>query len=106
MSSPAEHLTRSGWGPKSSLGLGIAVVLLAAQVPALADWPTYHKDGARTGLDTTAPALSNSVNQQWARSGLDADVYAEPLVYGTMVLVATEGNTVMALRLASQDALA
>src|SRR6267143_2760490 len=105
MSSPAEHLTRSGWGPKSSLGLGIAILLLAAQVPAFADWPTYHKDGARTGLDTTAPALSNSVNQQLARSGLDADVYAEPLVYGTMVLVATEANTVYALDAATGNVL-
>ena len=88
-----------------SLSLGIAVLFLAAQVPAFADWPTYHKDAARTGLDSTAPALMNSVNQQWARTGLDADVYAEPLVYGTMVLVATEANTVYALDAATGNVL-
>src|SRR5437016_8992502 len=97
MSSPAKFPSRGGRGRGFFLSLCIAVLFLAAQVPAFADWPTYHKDGARTGLDTTAPALSNSVNQQWTRSGLDADVYAEPLVYGTMVLVATEANTVYAL---------
>ncbi len=79
-----------------SLGLGLATLFLAAQVPAFADWPTYHKDAARTGLDSTAPALT-SATQQWAHTGLDRTVYAEPLVYGTMVLVATEGNTVYAL---------
>src|ERR1700694_1537627 len=88
-----------------SLSLGIAVLFLAAQVPAFADWPTYHKDAARTGLDSTAPALMNSVNQQWAHTGLDQDVYAEPLVYGTMVLVATEGNTVYALDAATGNLL-
>jgi hypothetical protein len=91
--------------PKFSLALGIAVLFLAAQVPAFADWPTYHKDAARTGLDPTAPALMNSVNQQWAHTGLDADVYAEPLVYGTMVLVATEGNTIYALDAATGNQL-
>ena len=95
----------SGWGPKFVLGLGIAILFLAAQVPAFADWPTYHKDAARTGYDPTAPALSNSVNQQWARTGLDADVYAEPLVYGTMVLVATEANTVYSLDAATGNVL-
>src|SRR6266851_9546962 len=110
MPSPAEHrtpttpsLSGGGQGGGSlprlrgrarvgALTLGLAIFFLAAQLPAFADWPTYHKDVARTGYDSTAPALSNSVNQQWAHTGLDQDVYAEPLVYGTMVLVATEGN--------------
>jgi hypothetical protein len=88
-----------------AFGLGIAIVFLAAQVPAFADWPTYHKDIARTGYDSTAPALSISVNQQWAHTGLDQDVYAEPLVYGTMVLVVTEGNTVYSLDAATGNQL-
>jgi hypothetical protein len=87
-----------------TMGLGIAIVFLAAQVPAFADWPTYHKDAARTGTDATAPALT-SVNQQWAHTGLDQHVYAEPLVYGTMVLVATEGNTIYALDAATGNQL-
>ena len=107
MSSPVKFLSPSGGGRGGGFfaALGIAVLFLAAQVPAFADWPTYHKDGARTGYDSTAPALSNSVNQQWARTGLDADVYAEPLVYGTMVLVATEANTIYALDAATGNVL-
>ena len=80
-----------------AVGLGITALVLALQTSAFADWPTYHKDAARTGLDPSAPALISSVNQQWAHTGLDRNVYAEPLVYGTMVVVATEGNTVYAL---------
>src|SRR5438105_1731778 len=87
-----------------SLGLGLATLLLAAQVPAFADWPTYHKDAARTGADSTAPALT-SATQQWAHTGLDRNVYAEPLVYGTMVLVATEGSTIYALDAATGNLL-
>src|ERR1700682_3305154 len=87
-----------------SLSVGMAVFFLAAQLPSFADWPTFHKDAARTGYDSTAPALT-SVNQQWAHTGLDQKVYAEPLVYGTMVLVATEGNTVYALDAATGNAL-
>src|SRR6266849_3771593 len=107
MSSPVRFPSPSGGGQGGGfiLGLGAAILFLAAQVPAFADWPTYHKDAARTGYDPTAPALSNSVNQQWARTGLDADVYAEPLVYGTMVLVATEANTIYALDAATGTVL-
>jgi len=96
---------RPNVGARFSLGLGIAIAILAAQVPAFADWPTYHKDAARTGLDPAAPALMNSVNQEWAHTGLDQDVYAEPLVYGTMLVVATEGNTVYALDAATGNLL-
>src|SRR5713101_759363 len=98
MSSPVRFPSPSGGGQRRGfiLGLGAATLFLAAQVPAFADWPTYHKDAARTGLDSTAPALT-SATQQWAHTGLDRTAYAEPLVYGTMVLVATEGNTIYAL---------
>jgi len=96
---------RPNVGARFSLGLGIAIAILAAQVPAFADWPTSHKDAARTGLDPAAPALMNSVNQDWAHTGLDQDVYAEPLVYGTMLVVATEGNTVYALDAATGNLL-
>ena len=88
-----------------AVGLGITALVLALQTPAFADWPTYHKDAARTGLDPTAPALISSVNQQWAHTGLDRNVYAEPLVYGTMVVVASEGNTVYALDAATGNLL-
>jgi outer membrane protein assembly factor BamB len=60
-----------------------------------ANWPTYHANNARTGVDTTSPPLGQ-LRQAWARQ-LDGQVFAEPLVLGDRVYVATENNTVYAL---------
>src|SRR5713101_8327319 len=59
-------------------------------------WTTYHRDGARTGFDPSSPALG-SVRQAWTSPALDGDVYAEPLVLGGRVFVATEDDSVYAL---------
>jgi len=58
-------------------------------------WTTYHGDNARTGY----LAVSNftSVSNDWNSTALDGAVYAEPLVYGGDVYVATENNSVYAL---------
>ena len=60
-----------------------------------ANWPTYHGNLARTGVDGTSPPLGQ-VHRAWSHS-LDAALYAEPLVVGSRVYVATENNTVYAL---------
>jgi len=60
-----------------------------------ANWPTYHANLARTGLDTTSPGLGG-FHQIWTRE-FDGQVYAEPLAVGSRVYVATENNTVYAL---------
>jgi outer membrane protein assembly factor BamB len=59
------------------------------------DWLTYHADNARTGYE----AVSNftSVTSAWTSATLDGAVYAEPLVDGNAVLVATENNSVYSL---------
>lgn len=74
------------------------VTLIAAAVPvgANADWLTYHLDGTRTGNDVADPAAT-TIAAAWTSSGLDASVYAEPLVFGASVLVATENNTIYSL---------
>src|SRR5437899_1549398 len=59
-------------------------------------WPTYHMDNTRSGNDVNEPAL-NAVSNQWTSPQLDGQIYAEPLVVGTTVYVATEGNSVYAL---------
>ena len=63
-----------------------------------ADWPTYHHDAARSGVSSDQEALG-SVTQAWTSSGLDAAVYAQPLVVGDRVYVATEGDSVYALEM-------
>jgi outer membrane protein assembly factor BamB len=60
-----------------------------------ANWPTYHANLARTGVDTTSPALGG-FHRTWTKQ-LDGEVYAEPLAVGSRVYVATENNTVYAL---------
>lgn len=59
-----------------------------------ADWPTYHRDPARTGAVGGGPF--SAVEPAWATGALDGDVYAEPIVVGGVVLVATERNSVYA----------
>jgi outer membrane protein assembly factor BamB len=64
------------------------------------DWPTYHHDAARTGVSSDQLPLG-TVRQAWVSAPLDGALYAEPLVVGGRVLVATEANSVYALDAAS-----
>jgi outer membrane protein assembly factor BamB len=65
------------------------------------DWTTYHADNARTGYQQVANFTS--VTSGWTSTTLDGDVYAEPLVYGGDVFVATENNSVYALNAQTGD---
>jgi outer membrane protein assembly factor BamB len=65
-------------------------------VVAPSNWLTYHKDLARDGYDNTTggrwpPSLA------WRSSTLDGAIYAEPLFYNGLVIVATENDSVYAL---------
>lgn len=57
------------------------------------DWPTYHHDLARTGVDG-ANMTPGPMKLAWTSPDLPADIYAEPLIVNGHVLVATEDNTV------------
>lgn len=59
-------------------------------------WTTYHDNAARTGAD---PDSSHPLppRRVWQSVTLDGAVYAEPLVLGQTVYVATENNTIYAL---------
>jgi len=65
-----------------------------------ADWTAYHHDAARTGTATGA-SVFHSVKRSWNSPTLDGLVYAEPLVVGSHVIVATEANSVYALDVAT-----
>ncbi|HEY3810510.1 MAG TPA: PQQ-binding-like beta-propeller repeat protein, partial [Acidimicrobiales bacterium] len=64
--------------------------------PAPAAWVTYGQDSARHGVDSSAPPVGE-VRPLWTSSKLDGAVYAEPLVVGSAVIVATEDDSVYAL---------
>ena len=76
---------------------GIAISLAAAlPASALADWTTYRADAARSGVDSSS-AGSLPFATAWTSAGLSGAIYAEPLVYHGLVIVATESNQVAAL---------
>ena len=76
-------------------GGGPASVTTGTVPAGTARWTTYHHDAARTGVDPSSPA-AGKLSQAWERQ-LDGAVYAEPLVVGSVVYVATEQNSVYAL---------
>jgi len=60
-------------------------------------WTSYHRDDGHTGNDPTLPTAT-SATTGWTSATLDANVYAEPLIYNGIVYAATLNNTVYALR--------
>jgi outer membrane protein assembly factor BamB len=71
----------------------------AATVGPAADWPTYDRTAGRTGVSVSSPPVG-TVRQSWTAS-VDGAVYAQPLVVGSEVIVATENDTVYALSASS-----
>ena len=62
---------------------------------ASTDWTTYHRDNQRTGSVATTPDPKD-LAKNWDKQ-LDGAVYAEPLVVGKRVIVATEGDSLYSL---------
>jgi outer membrane protein assembly factor BamB len=74
-----------------------------AVLGATTGWPTYQHDVARSGQDPDTPQVA-SINPNWTTQ-LDGQLYAQPLVSGSVVYAATENNTVYALNSASGGVL-
>ncbi|HKT21724.1 MAG TPA: PQQ-binding-like beta-propeller repeat protein, partial [Nitrososphaerales archaeon] len=88
----------SGQSPSlssSSGGTSAAESASLASDAREANWTTYHMDSGRTGY--LPVANFTSVKQGWTSPALDGFVFAEPLVFGDSVYVATENNSVYAL---------
>jgi outer membrane protein assembly factor BamB len=60
-----------------------------------ADWPTYDRTADRSGVSVSSPAMG-TVRPSWTAT-VDGTVYAQPLVVGSQVIVATENDSVYAL---------
>jgi outer membrane protein assembly factor BamB len=60
----------------------------------LTPWPTYHRSNTRSGHVATAPR--GPLHRAWIRA-LTGQVYGEPLVVGSTLIVATERNFVYGL---------
>ncbi len=96
-SSPTTTGTSTGQGSVSSTGAGTSTTSESRSATSVAasgaDWTTYHADNARTGY---LPLNFTSATKGWTYN-VDGAVYAEPLVFGGDVFVATENNSVYAL---------
>jgi outer membrane protein assembly factor BamB len=72
---------------------------------AASDWLTYHHDLARTGRDANSATAGGTIRHLWTSAHLDGAIYAEPLVAGQRVFVATENDSVYALSASSGQVL-
>jgi outer membrane protein assembly factor BamB len=71
----------------------------AATGTQAADWPTYDRTASRSGVSVTTPAPGR-VREAWTAT-VDGAVYAQPLIVGATVIIATENDTVYALNAAT-----
>ena len=71
----------------------------AASGAAAADWTTYGRTAGRSGVSVSSPAPT-SVRKAWT-ARVDGAVYAQPLIVGSTVIIATENDTVYALNAAT-----
>lgn len=68
-----------------------SAAVAAPQAPA--DWPTYHGDNERSGVQTGLSPVRSALEQVTSLQ-LDGSVYASPVVVHGMRIVATENDTV------------
>ena len=75
--------------------------IAAQQATPAGNWLTYQHDAARSGQADGSFPNPASASMLWESPQLDGLVYAQPLLTGGRVFVATENNTVYALDAAS-----
>lgn len=79
-----------------AVAVAVLAVATAGAVAAAPAWTTYRHDAARSGIDPDS-ASPVTPSQAWQTTPLDGELYAQPLVFGANVYVATENDTVYAL---------
>jgi outer membrane protein assembly factor BamB len=87
--------TTSGPAGTASAAASSAASPLATAAGQGADWPTYDRTAERSGVSVSSPA-PGAVRRSWT-AAVDGAVFAQPLIVGTEVIVATENDTVYAL---------
>lgn len=68
---------------------------IAHPTAAQRDWPTFDRTAARSGVSISSPS-PRAVRRSWT-AAVDGQVYAQPLIVGSEVIIATENDTVYAL---------
>src|SRR3974390_3046978 len=60
-------------------------------------WTTYYGNPERTGVAGDLARTHDGLSRQWTSATLDGDLYAEPLLVGSRVLVGTANDSVYSL---------
>jgi len=74
----------------SALGSGVPHRLATSSTTTI--WRTYHLNAVRTGDDTHEPSFTK-LAAAFTTPAVDGAIYAEPLIFGNNVIVATENNS-------------
>jgi outer membrane protein assembly factor BamB len=72
----------------------------APLAPVATGWTTYHHDNSRNGYDPNAPAFTGGPFSNWNKA-VDQPVYAQPLALSGRVYVATMGDSIYAIDVAT-----
>ena len=83
----------SGCAPETTLPSRTPSPTPARRAAPPSQWDTYHLGAARGGDDTGEPSFLH-LRGAWTAGPLDGALYAEPLVDGDNVIVATENDSV------------
>lgn len=102
-SGPSSSKQATPTSPLPSTANPLPSTTAGASLPGSSDWTMYHRDTQRTGYLADAPDPQR-LTKVWSRQ-LDGAVYAEPLVVGNRVIVATEGDSLYALDPATGNVL-
>jgi outer membrane protein assembly factor BamB len=103
-SSTPSHPASASPATPSASATAASPALSASAGPAgpgtsAADWPTYDRTADRSGVSVSSPAPT-SLKKAWT-ARVDGAVYAQPLIVGSTVIIATENDTVYALNAAT-----
>jgi outer membrane protein assembly factor BamB len=80
--------------------MGLAALMAGAAGAAVPAWTSYDHDGGRSATDPDSGAPVGPT-AAWGPVSVDGDMYAQPLVSGSEVVVATENDSVYALNAAT-----
>ncbi len=78
------------------VGAGLSTASAWGTSATTTSWTVYHGDAAGLG-ESNALRSVDTARPAWTSPALDGELYGEPLVFGSLVYVATEQNVVYAL---------
>jgi outer membrane protein assembly factor BamB len=95
--SSGSSTSRSSAAPSTTSSAGTGSTATTVEPGSGAQWTTYYRDAARDGLERDGPSSPNAIRNVWTSPTLDGDVYAQPLLTGSRVVIATENDTIYSL---------